>query len=129
MRIQDLSDRQLVEAYRNGQESAFGELLKRHKSRVFGKIMMYVKDRTIAEDIFQEVWRKTSGQSLVEKNRIGVSCLLRVPGTPVRVHTNNSTTNNKTKTEKQQQRRRQEQQEQQQLLQQQEPSLILQLLH
>jgi RNA polymerase sigma-70 factor, ECF subfamily len=56
MRIQDLSDRQLVEAYRNGQESAFGELLKRHKSRVFGKIMMYVKDRTIAEDIFQDTF-------------------------------------------------------------------------
>ena len=56
MRVQIMSDRQLVEAYHHGNESAFNELLKRYKSKVFGKIMMYVRDRAAAEDIFQDTF-------------------------------------------------------------------------
>jgi hypothetical protein len=43
MRLSELSDRQLVEAYVKGQEECFQELLKRYKSRVYGKITMYVQ--------------------------------------------------------------------------------------
>ena len=56
MRVQVMSDRQLVESYHQGNESAFNELLKRYKSKVFGKIMMYVRDRAAAEDIFQDTF-------------------------------------------------------------------------
>jgi RNA polymerase sigma factor (sigma-70 family) len=56
MRVQVMTDRQLVEIYFNGKEEGFEELLKRYKSRVFGKIMMYVKDRAVAEDIFQDTF-------------------------------------------------------------------------
>lgn len=56
MRVQVMTDRQLVEIYHNGNEAGFEELLKRYKSRVFGKILMYVKDRAIAEDIFQDTF-------------------------------------------------------------------------
>lgn len=56
MRVQVMSDRQLVEAYHNGKEAAFNELLKRYKSKVYSKIMMYVRDRAAAEDIFQDTF-------------------------------------------------------------------------
>jgi RNA polymerase sigma-70 factor (ECF subfamily) len=56
MRVQVMSDRQLVEAYHNGKEAAFNELLKRYKSKVYSKIMMYVRDRAVAEDIFQDTF-------------------------------------------------------------------------
>lgn len=56
MRVQVMTDRQLVEIYHNGNEAGFTELLRRYKSRVFGKIMMYVKDRAVAEDIFQDTF-------------------------------------------------------------------------
>jgi RNA polymerase sigma factor (sigma-70 family) len=56
MRLSQLTDRQLVEAYAKGKEEAFQELLKRYKGKVFSKIMMYVKDRALAEDIFQDTF-------------------------------------------------------------------------
>jgi len=56
MRCNLLSDKQLVDLYIGGKEEAFEELLKRYKSRVFGKITMYVKDRAIAQDVFQDTF-------------------------------------------------------------------------
>lgn len=56
MRYSLLSDKQLVDLYTSGKEEAFEELLKRYKSRVYGKITMYVKDRAIAQDIFQDTF-------------------------------------------------------------------------
>jgi RNA polymerase sigma-70 factor (ECF subfamily) len=56
MRVQMMTDRQLVEVYHNGNEAGFNELLKRYKSKVYGKIMMYVRDRATAEDIFQDTF-------------------------------------------------------------------------
>jgi RNA polymerase sigma-70 factor (ECF subfamily) len=56
MRLSQFTDRQLVEAYAKGKEEAFQELLKRYKGKVFSKIMMYVKDRALAEDIFQDTF-------------------------------------------------------------------------
>ena len=51
-------DRQLVSQYLAGDESAFEALLRKHKSRVFGYTKMMVKDRQLAEDIFQDVFVK-----------------------------------------------------------------------
>lgn len=56
MRVQIMTDRQLVEAYHQGKEEAFEELLKRYKSRVYAKIYLYVKDRALAQDIFQDTF-------------------------------------------------------------------------
>jgi RNA polymerase sigma-70 factor (ECF subfamily) len=58
MRMTQLTDRQLVEMYTKGNESAFAELLSRYKSRVYSKITMYVKDRAAAKDIFQDTFLK-----------------------------------------------------------------------
>lgn len=51
-------DQQLVMRYMAGEESAFEFLLRRHKDRVFGYIRMMVKDRQLAEDLFQDVFVK-----------------------------------------------------------------------
>jgi RNA polymerase sigma factor (sigma-70 family) len=67
MRLSQFTDRQLVEAYAAGKDEAFHELLKRYKGKVFSKIMMYVKDRALAEDIFQDTFVRAI-QALKEGN-------------------------------------------------------------
>jgi RNA polymerase sigma factor (sigma-70 family) len=67
MRLSQFTDRQLVEAYASGKDEAFHELLKRYKGKVFSKIMMYVKDRALAEDIFQDTFVRAI-QALKEGN-------------------------------------------------------------
>ncbi len=59
MQILDkLTDEQLVASYADGNNDAFDTLLLRHKSRLFGFIMQMVKDKDIADDIFQETFVK-----------------------------------------------------------------------
>jgi len=58
MRVQIMTDRQLVDSYHNGKEEAFEELLKRYKSRVYAKIYLFVKDRALAQDIFQDTFMR-----------------------------------------------------------------------
>lgn len=58
MKMNVLSDAQLVSNYIGGKESAFAELLNRHKQKVFTTIIMIVKDRYIAEDLLQEAFIK-----------------------------------------------------------------------
>ncbi len=53
-----LTDDQLVETYAKGNNEAFDELLSRHQSRVFSYILHIVKNRDLAEDIFQEAFVK-----------------------------------------------------------------------
>lgn len=54
-------DARLVEAYRQGDDAAFGELLDRHLPAVYRFLAQLVGDRTVAEDLAQEtfikVWR------------------------------------------------------------------------
>lgn len=52
------NDQQLVSKYLAGDESAFEQLVRRHKDRVYGYIRMMVKDHQLAEDIFQDVFVK-----------------------------------------------------------------------
>lgn len=49
-----LTDGQLVEAYKKGNEEAFKNLLEKHQSRIFTTIYLIVKDQYTAEDLFQE---------------------------------------------------------------------------
>lgn len=53
-----VSDQVLVERYVSGDTSAFETLLFRHKARVFSYIQMLVKNRALAEDIFQDTFTK-----------------------------------------------------------------------
>ena len=53
-----ISDDQLVIEYINGDESVLEVLLNRHKSRIFSSIMIMVRDRDLAEDIFQDTFFK-----------------------------------------------------------------------
>ena len=49
-----MSDSKLVSTYLAGDKSAISRLIERHKKRVTDYIAMMVKDRDIADDIFQE---------------------------------------------------------------------------
>ncbi len=56
VRIQE--DNELVQLYINGNEEALATLLQRHKRRIFSSIYVIVRDRALAEDIFQDTFFK-----------------------------------------------------------------------
>ena len=58
MSVKKLDDRELINLYLTGNENAFAELLGRHKDRIYTQIYLFVKDRDLAEDIFQDVFIK-----------------------------------------------------------------------
>lgn len=53
-----LSDQDLIGKYLSGHESALEVLIRRHKNRVFAYILMVVKDKELAEDLFQDTFIK-----------------------------------------------------------------------
>ena len=53
-----LTDDQLVADYAKGNNEAFDVLLIRHQARVFSYILHIVKNRDVADDIFQETFVK-----------------------------------------------------------------------
>lgn len=53
-----LTDDRLVAMYAKGDNQAFDILLKRHQSRVFSYILSIVKNRDVADDLFQETFVK-----------------------------------------------------------------------
>ena len=54
----NLTDQQLIQLFVNGDSNALEELIKKHKDRIFTSIVILVKDRSLAEDIFQETFIK-----------------------------------------------------------------------
>ena len=52
------TDAELVSQYIKGNEAAFAQLLKRHKSRVYTTIYLIVKDQYVAEDLMQDTFIK-----------------------------------------------------------------------
>lgn len=51
------ADEELISSYvESGDEQAFRMLVERHQERVFGYLMGMVKDRTVANDLFQETY-------------------------------------------------------------------------
>ena len=58
---QFIDDHELVKLYTNGDESALETLINRHKRRLFTYIFMIVKNRELAEDIFQDTFLKVVG--------------------------------------------------------------------
>jgi RNA polymerase sigma-70 factor (ECF subfamily) len=56
--LQKLTDEELVSMYVDNINEAFDVLLLRHKSKVFSYIYLSVKDRDLANDLFQETFIK-----------------------------------------------------------------------
>ena len=53
-----LTDAQLIRSYLKGREQALEILVLRHKDKIYTTIYMLVKDRNLAEDLFQDVFLK-----------------------------------------------------------------------
>lgn len=56
--LSKLADEQLVAAFASGQNEAFDALLQRHQQKVHTYILHIVKNKDLAEDIFQETFVK-----------------------------------------------------------------------
>ena len=56
--LTELSDEELVMAYINGQYAAFDLLLSRNQSKIFSYILFVVRDRSMADDVFQDTFVK-----------------------------------------------------------------------
>lgn len=55
---QQLSDAALINAYIQGDEKSLETLIYRHKDKIYTTIYMLVKDKYLAEDIFQDTFLK-----------------------------------------------------------------------
>jgi len=53
-----ISDYELITRFIKGEESCFEELIQRHKNKVFAYINLYIRDQSLAEDIFQDTFLK-----------------------------------------------------------------------
>ncbi len=58
MQVDKLNDKQLIERYLDGDDKSFEVLLSRHKEKIYTSIYLFVKDRSLADDIFQDVFIK-----------------------------------------------------------------------
>jgi RNA polymerase sigma factor (sigma-70 family) len=58
MHLSHQSDAELIHAYIHGQELALEVLINKYKDKVYTSIYMLVKDKYLAEDIFQDAFLK-----------------------------------------------------------------------
>lgn len=58
MNVQTISDQELIHLYLNGNEACLETLIKRHQKSIYTAIYLLVRDRALAEDIFQETFIK-----------------------------------------------------------------------
>jgi RNA polymerase sigma factor (sigma-70 family) len=56
--IKTMTDEQLVVLFSTGNNQAFDVLLQRHKNRIYTYILLIVRKKDLAEDIFQESFMK-----------------------------------------------------------------------
>ncbi len=52
------SDKELIESFVTGKEAALPVIIQRYQSRVYSYIQVSVKDREVADDIFQDTFMK-----------------------------------------------------------------------
>src|SRR5262245_52613802 len=52
------ADEQLMLAYRGGDAGAFEELYRRHKGGLFRFVLRSVRERALAEELYQEIWMR-----------------------------------------------------------------------
>jgi len=85
--LNQLTDDELVQLYKNGNSKAFEILLLRYKSKVYTYIYLIVRKRELAEDIFQDTFIKAistiqqgryveSGKFLAWINRIAHNLII-----------------------------------------------------
>jgi RNA polymerase sigma factor (sigma-70 family) len=53
-----VSDQELISEYLSGNHGSLEKLVNRHKTKVFSYILMVVKDKQLADDIFQDTFIK-----------------------------------------------------------------------
>lgn len=53
-----VSDKELIRKYLDGNQIALEQLINKHESRVYAYIFMVVKDKDLADDIFQDAFIK-----------------------------------------------------------------------
>jgi RNA polymerase sigma factor (sigma-70 family) len=58
MQVSNLTDQALIDQYLQGDEKSFAELINRHQQKIYTSIYLFVKDRELAEDLFQDVFIK-----------------------------------------------------------------------
>ncbi len=58
MLFDELSDQELVKLYIRGKEAALSTLINRYKTKIYTNVYFMVKDRDLAEDIFQDTFVK-----------------------------------------------------------------------
>jgi len=81
------SDEELVSAYVDqGDERAFRMLVERHQERVFGFLLGMVRDRTVANDLFQETYIRVV--SALQRQRASYSQQGRFLGWVLRIARN-----------------------------------------
>ncbi len=56
--VQAPSDEALMLAYAEGDGGAFAELYARHRARLFHYLLGQLRDRSLAEELFQDVWQR-----------------------------------------------------------------------
>lgn len=54
--LTELADQQLIQLYMNGNKEAISVLILRHKEKIFTSIYLMVKDKYLAEDMFQDTF-------------------------------------------------------------------------
>ena len=54
----EAGDEQLMLAYREGDAGAFEQLYKRHKGALYRFVLRSIRDRAIAEELYQEIWMR-----------------------------------------------------------------------
>ena len=54
--LSTLTDQQLVRSYMDGNSNALSVLVERYKDKIFTSIYLLVKDKYLAEDLFQDVF-------------------------------------------------------------------------
>lgn len=58
MSVSKIADKDLIIQYLEGNDKSFEILLNRHRDKIYTSIYLFVKDRSKAEDIFQDVFIK-----------------------------------------------------------------------
>ncbi len=58
MHQQFASDLELITGYQNGNEQCLHHLIRRYETKIFTAIVIQVKDKSLAEDLFQETFFK-----------------------------------------------------------------------
>lgn len=54
--LSNFTDQQLIHAFQSGESAALEVLINRHKDKIYTSIYLLVKDKYLAEDIFQDVF-------------------------------------------------------------------------